>query len=194
MAAETPRTVGDGREPGAPALGFALTFVDGRAVLGLEGRPLSPLGRVERLEMEVPNLRFPFDFSGGVARFRNRRCRLRELSLSLSPADVAAFLRSPRLADFGIFDPQVTLTSGELRLDAAARVGEREVGFTARARLLPVPPRRARLAFFDVRVYGFLPVPGPMLVAALFATAGALPGTGPAATLGATVPVGSPLV
>jgi tetratricopeptide (TPR) repeat protein len=193
MAGEAPPASGDVREPGAPALGFALTLVEGRAVLGLEGRALSPLGRVERLEMEVPNLRFPFDFSGGVARFRGRRCRLRELVLSLSAGEVAAFLRSPRLAEFGIFDPQVTLAGGELRLDAGARVGEREVGFTARARLEPVPPRRARLAFLDVRVYGFLPVPGPMLVAALFASAGASPGTGPASLVGGAVPAGAPL-
>src|SRR4051794_4430127 len=121
MAAEAPRTPGDAREPGPPALGFALTFVQGRAVVGIEQRPLAPLGRVDRLEMEVPNLRFPFDFSGGVARFANRRCRLRELVLSLPAVEVTSFLRSPRLRDFGIFDPQAAVAGGELRLDGTAR-------------------------------------------------------------------------
>ena len=189
MAGEAPRV----RPAQSAALGFALTFVEGRAVLGMEGRPLHPAGRVDRLEMEVPNLRFPFDFSGGVTRFASRRCRLRELVLSLSGAEAAAFLRSPRLEDFGIFDPQVAVAGGQLVLDATARVGEREVGFTARARLVPVPPRRARLAFHDLRVYGFLPVPAPMLVSALFATLGAQPGSGGQA-VGAALPVGAPLL
>src|SRR4051812_10952095 len=133
MGGEAPRP--SPARPDSGALGFALTFVEGRAVLGMEGRPLAPAGRVDRLEMEVPNLRFPFDFSGGVSRFASRRCRLRELTLSLSGPEAAAFLRSPRLRDFGIFEPQVAVVGGELHLDATARVGDREVGFTARARL-----------------------------------------------------------
>ena len=78
-------------------------------------------------------------------------------------------------------------------LDATARVADREVGFTARARVWPVPPRRVRLAFHDLRVYGFLPVPAPMLVAALFATLGAQPGGG-GQTVGAALPAGAPLL
>ncbi|HXU83082.1 MAG TPA: hypothetical protein VN914_16920, partial [Polyangia bacterium] len=131
MAGEAPRV----RPAQSAALGFALTFVEGRAVLGMEGRPLHPAGRVDRLEMEVPNLRFPFDFSGGVTRFASRRCRLRELVLSLSGAEAAAFLRSPRLEDFGIFDPQVAVAGGQLVVDATTRMGEREVNFTAQTRL-----------------------------------------------------------
>src|SRR4051794_41489659 len=101
MGGEAPRA-----SPAAPdgaTLGFALTFVEGRAVLGLEGRPLEPAGRVDRLEMEVPNLRFPFDFSGGVARFASRRCRLRELTLSLSGAEAGALFPAPPLPGFRIF-------------------------------------------------------------------------------------------
>ena len=192
MGGEAPR-IAPARAPETPALGFALTFVEGRAVLGMEGRSLHPAGRIDRLEMEVPNLRFPFDFSGGVGRFASRRCRLRELTLSVSGPDAAAFLRSPRLEDFGLRDPQVAVAGGELVLDATARVGEWEVGFTARARLQPVPPRRARLAFHDLRVYGFLPVPAPMLVSALFATLGAQPGSG-TRTVGAALPAGAPLL
>jgi tetratricopeptide (TPR) repeat protein len=156
------------------ALGFALTFLDGKAVLGLEGRPLS-LGRVDRLEMEVPGLRFPFDFSGGPSRFQNRRCRLRDLSLSVGAEDLAAHLRASRLPDHGIYEPRVTIAGGELRLEAQARLGGYQAAFTVRGALRAEPPRRARLSLYDVRVYGFFPVPAPLLATALLAQSGVKP-------------------
>ena len=78
-------------DAGRGALGFALTFVDGQGVLALHDRPLRALARVDRLELEVPDLRFPFDLSGGVARFRHRRCRLRDLLLSVGTEELRAF-------------------------------------------------------------------------------------------------------
>jgi len=43
---------------------FRLTFVEGRGLLSLAGRDIPAFGRVEKLELEIPNLRFPFDLSG----------------------------------------------------------------------------------------------------------------------------------
>ena len=63
---------------------FRLTFVEGRGLLSLAGRDIPGFGRVEKLELEIPNLRFPFDLSGGVTRFKNHRLRLRELAVSLA--------------------------------------------------------------------------------------------------------------
>jgi hypothetical protein len=73
--------------PTHPPLRFALTIVDGRAVLagmpaagdtGAAGREgARGLGRIERLGLEVPGLRFPFDLSRGPRAFQARRCQLR---------------------------------------------------------------------------------------------------------------------
>lgn len=156
---------------------FRLTFVQGRGLLSLTGRDFENLGRVDRLELEIPNLRFPFDMSGGVARFKNRRLRLRELSLSVGAAEVTGFLARAPLGDFGIFDPRVTIEGTRLTLCARVVLGDREVEMTALAALSTLPPRGASLCVYDVRAYGFLPLPAPLVVMALFSALGAEPPT-----------------
>ena len=78
---------------------FRLTFVEGRGLLSLASQDVSGFGRVERLELEIPDLRFPFDLSGGVTRFKNHRLKLREMGVSFDSDDLAGFLREGRLAD-----------------------------------------------------------------------------------------------
>ena len=158
-----------------PEGAFRLTFVEGRGLLSLAGRDISTFGRVEKLELEIPNLRFPFDLSGGVTRFRNHRLRLRELAVSFGSDDLAGFLREGRLADYGLFGPEVEIDDGLVRVGARAVLGGRQAEFTATGALTMVQPGRARLSMFDVRVYGFLPVPPPLLVTALFTALGAAP-------------------
>ncbi len=156
-----------------PEGAFRLTFVEGRGLLTLAGRDIPELGRVERLELEIPNLRFPVDVSGGLARFKNRRLRLRQMVISLGAPDLARVLRAGRLAEFGILDPRVEIEDGLIRLMARAVVGEHEAEFTALAGVTLSQPARARLVIFDVRLFGFLPVPAPSLATALCAALGA---------------------
>ena len=155
--------------------GFRLTFGEGRGLLSLASRDISAFGRVERLELEIPNLRFPFDVSGGVTRFKNHRLRLREMAVSFQADDLAGYLRGARLADYGLFAPQVEIDDGLVRIGARAVLGDRQAEFTATGAFTMVQPGRARLSMFDVRVYGFLPVPPPLLVTALFTALGAAP-------------------
>jgi tetratricopeptide (TPR) repeat protein len=152
---------------------FRLTFVQGRGLLSLAGRDFEGLGRVDSLELEIPNLRFPFDMSGGVARFKNRRLRLRELALAVGSNELTGFLVRAPLGDFGIFDPRVTVEGSHLTLSARVRLGGREVELTAAAVLSPLPPRSASLCVYEVRAFGYLPVPAPLVVNALFSALGA---------------------
>ena len=154
---------------------FRLTFVEGRGLLSLTARDIPAFGRVDKLELEIPNLRFPFDLSGGVARFKNLRLKLREMAVSFAADDLAGYLRSARLADYGLFGPQVEVDDGLVRIAARAVLGDRQAEFTATGALTMVQPGRARLSMFEVRVYGFLPVPPPLLVTALFTALGAAP-------------------
>ena len=152
---------------------FRLTFVQGRGLLSLAGRDFDGLGRVDSLELEIPNLRFPFDLSGGVARFKNRRLRLRELSLFVGSRELTGFLVRAPLAEFGIFDPRVTVAGSRLTLSARVQLGGHECEITAAALVSPQPPRSAGLCVYDVRAYGFLPIPAPLVVTALFSALGA---------------------
>jgi tetratricopeptide (TPR) repeat protein len=152
---------------------FRLTFVEGQGLLSLTARDVPSFGRVERLELEIPNLRFPFDLSGGVTRFKNLRLRLRDMSVSFAAEDLVAFLREARLADYGLFSPQIELDEGMVRIAARAVLGDRQAEFTTTGALTMVRPGCARLSMFDIRVYGFLPVPPPLLVSAFFTALGA---------------------
>ena len=152
---------------------FRLTFVQGRGLLSLVGRDFEGLGRVDSLELEIPNLSFPFDLSGGIARFKNRRLRLRELALTVGGQDITGFLRRAPLGDFGVLDPYVTVDGSRLTLCARVRLGGREVEVTAAGVLSPLPPRSANLCVYEVRAFGFLPVPAPLVVTALFSALGA---------------------
>ena len=62
--------------PAASSLDFALRFVDGRGLLNLRTPQRLDWVGLEKLELEIPNLRFPFDVSGGPTRFQTRRCHL----------------------------------------------------------------------------------------------------------------------
>jgi tetratricopeptide (TPR) repeat protein len=152
---------------------FRLTFVQGRGLLSLAGRDFEGLGRVDSLELEIPNLRFPFDLSGGVARFKNRRLRLRELALFVGSRELTGFLVRAPLAEFGIFEPHVAIAGSRLTLSARVQLGGCECEITAAALVSPQPPRSAGLCVYDVRVYGFLPIPAPLVVTALFSALGA---------------------
>jgi tetratricopeptide (TPR) repeat protein len=171
------------------ALRFTLSFIDGCGVLQLEDRSLGAAGRADRLALDIPGLRFPFDLSGGLNSFQNRLTRLRELALTVSCAELGkAFARAP-LASFGLHDPIVEFGSDALRLTARALVGGREAYVTMRAQVVPAGLVSLRVLVDRVLVYGFLPVPAPALVLALFralgaeAPAAARPGGGWAASL-----------
>lgn len=152
---------------------FHLTFVQGRGLLSLSDRDFEGLGHVDSLELDIPNLRFPFDLSGGVARFKNRRLSLRELSLFVAAGDIATVLSRAPLDAFGIFEPRVVIDGQRLTLRARVALGGHEAEVTALAALSPLPPRSASLCVYDACAYGFLPVPAPLVVTALFSALGA---------------------
>jgi tetratricopeptide (TPR) repeat protein len=152
---------------------FRLTFVQGRGLLSLTDRDFEGLGHVDALELEIPNLRFPFDLSGGVARFKNRRLNLRELSLFVGAKELTGLLARAPLGDFGIFSPTVSIEGTRLTVCARVVLGGQEAEVTAVAAIAPAPPRSATLCVYGVRAYGFLPIPAPLVITALLSALGA---------------------
>lgn len=71
-----------------------------RGVLGFELYEAFELGpvQVERVEVTLPNLKFPVDLSGGVRLFRHRRGKLEHLRLSVDTGRLARWLE-PRLRE-----------------------------------------------------------------------------------------------
>jgi tetratricopeptide (TPR) repeat protein len=147
-----------------PTLDFALRFVDGRGVLGLGARTLFELVGVERLELTVPNLRFPFDVSDGPTRFQTRRCDFAGAELRIDGARLQTWIDGhARLGRLGISHLSARLADGRIELSARARVGDRLAAVTARVTLAPADRQRLVLSIDDVRVYGLLPAPAPLI-------------------------------
>ncbi|MDB4970575.1 MAG: Tetratricopeptide 4 [Myxococcales bacterium] len=148
----------------AQPLDFALKFVDGRGVLGLGAQTLFDLVGIERLELTVPNLRFPFDASGGTARFQNRRCELGAAALRVEADKLQAWLDGrTRLGRLGLTQLKARLVPGRIELAARARMGDGTAVVTARVTLEPAGGQRLRARIGDVRLYGYLPAPAPLV-------------------------------
>jgi tetratricopeptide (TPR) repeat protein len=158
-------------------LDFAVRFVDGKGLLGLRSSTRFPssLVTLDRLELEIPNLRFPFDVSGDATRFQTRRCILAGAELSTDEAELQAWLKGrTALERFGLGQLTARIVDGAVEIAARARVGEREAALTARLRLLP-DGDRLRIFVGDVRTFGFLPAPAPLLGVSLALGLGATP-------------------
>jgi hypothetical protein len=171
--------------PARTPLGFALTIVDGRAVLtggGEEGGRDGGLGRLDRIALEVPGLRFPFDLTQGPRAFRSRRCRLTEFAYSVAPGELTALLVGAGLRRFGLSLPTVTLGPGGqgLRVALRAEVAGREAELTAKLTVSTVAARPGatagtwRFALTEARLHGFVAIPAPLLLAGLPAALGLL--------------------
>ncbi len=142
--------------------GFAISFVGGHGVLSTRDRHVGPLG-VKSMALEVPNLAFPFDLSGGAEIFRSRRCMLRQLVLTLDNARLLELVQSANLGAHGLFDLRVAICDGFVELAGVFRVGEQSADFTCRAALMPSGPHTLQLVFYETRFFGWLPVPAALL-------------------------------
>src|SRR5205807_2154573 len=97
------------------SLDFTLRFVDGRGLLGLRERTPLEMVSLEKLELEVPNLRFPFDVSGGAQRFQTRRCVLSHIELRLEEERLQSWIDSrPQFARYGVRDLRVRVADGRV--------------------------------------------------------------------------------
>jgi len=156
-----------GESAARASLPLVIQIESGQAQLTLDSFALSSVGKVESLSMVVPNLRFPFDLSGGAGRFCNRRCQLLSATLSLGVDDVVTLLARAPLASIGIERPIVEMGVDGFTLQARVAVGSHNAELTAAGYFRLSHPRQLRVAFYDLRLHGFLPLAAPQVVTAL---------------------------
>src|SRR5687767_10468106 len=116
-AAPPPPTEGD------PTLGFSLNFLSGRGLLSVRDRRSGPF-EVRLLEMEIPDISFPFDVTGGAERFKNRRCALRHLVYGLDIEGFQEVLKRADLVGAGFVDPKIAIRDGYIEVVGRFAVGE----------------------------------------------------------------------
>ncbi|HVZ70817.1 MAG TPA: hypothetical protein VHJ20_00450, partial [Polyangia bacterium] len=169
---------GDVTEGGGIALSTQ-SILDGQAALTVVRRRLAQVARLDHMEVTVPAR--AGDGALTPARARLRRGRLRTAVITLDEAGLRAAFDPAALAAAGIADLSLSCADGYVLFRARATVDGRQADFTARALVTPSSGRRVRVAIDDVRIYGFLPVPAPLLGGALFAATRLGAGAGRAA-------------
>lgn len=159
---------------------FALSFIEGRALVGFEDRALTDWLSVRNFAMEVPDITFPFDVTGGADKFRHRRCRLVRLDfvaqerglrvLLLEGVDAAAQgLEDLRVAfGEGFIEVAGTVAAGDIDVSGGdvSTPGER-VPFTLKIAVDASADREVRLLVHDPRLYGPSALAGPAVAVAL---------------------------
>ncbi len=156
-------------------LGFTLRLESGRAIVEASDRPLGAGLHLTKLEMEIPNVKFPFDVSGGAERFKSQRMTLRTLVLQLRNDSLAQLLQHDAVREAGFAGIDVTATPGALVVCGEFRSGAFSVPFSFNFAPMVVSPRELLLFTYDERVYGPLPLPAPRLPWLMLRALGGLP-------------------
>ncbi len=111
--------------PSGSRLEFEIQVEDGSGLLLLRPRTLFGWLKVERLELQIPNVTFPLDITGGMAQFRAQRCNLLACTLAVDAAGAAELLyaRAAPLAAAGFTELRARAGDASFELGGVARVG-----------------------------------------------------------------------
>lgn len=155
-----------GASPNNP-LGLNLDFLFGRGYLWAKHERLSDWIALEHLRMEIPDLKFPFDARGGLSRFRNTRCLVRDIELSTSEVGLGDLLRQAASELESFRDLEVRFLDGAAHVSTRVRSLGSNAYLSFRVALIPPEPARAdevHLSVYGYRSFGVLPYPGRLLV------------------------------
>jgi tetratricopeptide (TPR) repeat protein len=150
----------------ANPLGLNLDFLFGRGYLWARGERLSDWINLDHLRMEIPDLSFPFDARGGLNRFRNTRCLVRELEISTSEVGLGDLLRQSSTAIQGFDSLDVHFLDGAVHVTTRVRSLGANTWLSFKFALIPPEPARAdevHLSVYDYRSFGPLPFPARLL-------------------------------
>ncbi len=153
--------------PSVPASpGPELRLLDRRAFVGFPPLPIAPGVSVVDFALQIPDVSFPFSFTGGAARFQRRKLQFGFLELEVAAEELARRVLDLQGRLTELDGLKLHFRPGYLEAQARLAVGERA----------PVTFKLAfdgdgdRLAVYvyDVRLYGFTTTPAarvPVLVA-----------------------------
>jgi tetratricopeptide (TPR) repeat protein len=147
-------------------LGLNLDFMFGRGYLWANRERLSDWITLESLRMEIPDLSFPFDARGGLERFRNTRCLVREIEFGISEVGLGDLLRQAADQLDRFKDLQVRFLDDAVHISVRVQAFGSDTYVSFRASLIPPEPARAdeiHLSLYDYRAYGPLPFPARLV-------------------------------
>lgn len=151
-------------------LGLNLDFLFGRGYLWAKNERLNDWIELDHLRMEIPDLAFPFDARGGLHRFRNTRCLVREIEISTSEIGLADLARRAAADVHGFDSLEVHFLDGAIHVGARVKSLGAQAFISFRIALIPPEPARAdevHVSVYDYRAFGTLPFPARTLVSEL---------------------------
>src|SRR5262245_51049804 len=124
---------------GSGRLKFEIQVEDGRGALHLRPRTFFGWLRVQRLELELPQVSFPLDISRGIAQFQQHACRLVEVDFAIDDHDLAEMVvrRHALLAASGFEDLRVRFVDSAIELSGRARAEGASAEFTGHVCSIP---------------------------------------------------------
>jgi tetratricopeptide (TPR) repeat protein len=160
MSGSTPTPPGGGAPGRGRPAGFELKLEHGRAIVRLGEQVFLPGVRLVDLQLEVPDVRFPFDVGAGASQFRQRLCDLLRVELVADDASAAGFAARLAHPGSGLAGLQVSLRAGFAEVAGRLEGGP---AFTLKVGVEPEGEHGLRLLAYAPRLYG----PGPLAEASL---------------------------
>lgn len=154
-----------GAHASPPRLGFSFRLAGGSGRLTLGERTFFGWLRLDRLELEVPELRLPIDLAVGPETFQRHRTRARQADLRMEQADLDRFVaeHAPALGRHGVEELRAVACEGHVDLTARVRESGQAADLTARV-YLEASQGRLRFACGRALTYGHLATPAPLVV------------------------------
>ncbi len=141
--------------------GPELRLLDRRALVGFPALSVSPGLAITDFALQIPNVTFPFNVTGGAIRYQRQRLDFAFLDLTVDAEWIARKFAAAvgRLGE--IEELQLGFRHGYLEGQGRIATGQRtpftfKIGFDADG-------ERLALIFYEVRLYGFSPVPAPQI-------------------------------
>lgn len=147
-------------------LGLNIDFMFGRGYLWAKQERLTDWITLETLRMEIPDLQFPFDARGGLSRFRNTRCLVREIEIGITEAGLQEWIARAAEKLEGFEELRVRLVEGAAHVSLRLKAFGANTYVSFRVALIPPEPPRSdevHLSIYDYRSYGPLPYPARVL-------------------------------
>ncbi|MCK5800178.1 MAG: hypothetical protein KAI47_23470, partial [Deltaproteobacteria bacterium] len=148
---------------------FELSFVDGRGVLSLPAHTIGPL-LFDVLELDIPDLRFPVDMTGGVRSFRHRRCTVRRANLTIDIDTLASHFHDALPKEGGLVFANLGYSAydgGVFEIEGEVRLGAQETSFLFRGLIDPLLDGSMRVRLPELRVFAPFPIPAPLVAQTL---------------------------
>ncbi|UCD83412.1 MAG: tetratricopeptide repeat protein, partial [Deltaproteobacteria bacterium] len=146
------------------SLGFSLSLIEGRGILGLKKTTIFDILHIDNLEMEILNLTFPVEISKGAEAFRDSTCEVSNFQFGLLDSEINQFIHEKiDYSSQGFEQVGIHFLKNKLMISGTYLTDKGPVNFTVKGFFSSPEGSGLRISLYDFRIYGWLPFPPPYL-------------------------------